>query len=489
MLRFHHLRSSHDLSCAEIAGGARRSERHDVLLDQTKHIELYARPGEGEFLLITFAPKFYVAENGRFWGHTLAEQLHCPCLAFVSKNPTWYPADEMRVLAKAVRPHTSSRKRIINYGASMGGYAAIKYARLMNATTTIAMSPQYSIDPADVPFDPRYKSFFNKALHDRMRIKPEDCTGRIFVIADPWLESDKGNVALIGAASHCAVTVPAFMSDHNTVILFRSSRRVRSLFEAAEENDVRKIRNLIREGGKSMPQIRMRAAIDISTPTNPGRAERLLNGWEDQLLSDKTWRYSVFQMRRKIADQFFARKDWRSAARNALSGIFIEPDNAHLLEMLGQILFELGENDAALAWLKRSIAADPGRASPHHRVAKHLARTGNYPAAIEAAELAVRCSKDHPVMMQSLSEIHERSGNLAQATAWSTRAALGAPGNVWLQIFASRLLVRSKDNAGATRFLRCAEDTPDAQLPQVLAAINDLRQQLGETAAPALPAP
>ena len=43
-------------------------------------------------------------------------------------------------------------------GFSMGGYAAFRFARVLGAAWVVAVSPQYSIAPATVPWDKRYRA-------------------------------------------------------------------------------------------------------------------------------------------------------------------------------------------------------------------------------------------------------------------------------------------------------------------------------------------
>ena len=56
----------------------------------------------------------------------------------------------------AVHAVTRGYDRVVTYGSSMGGYAAIRLAGLAGATCVLAMSPQYSIDPKVAGFDRRW---------------------------------------------------------------------------------------------------------------------------------------------------------------------------------------------------------------------------------------------------------------------------------------------------------------------------------------------
>ena len=68
----------------------------------------------------------------------------------------WYQHPEMADLCAAVRAYGEERPRVVTYGSSMGGYAAIRFAGRLGARAAVAISPQFSIDPARAPFDTRW---------------------------------------------------------------------------------------------------------------------------------------------------------------------------------------------------------------------------------------------------------------------------------------------------------------------------------------------
>ena len=47
-------------------------------------------------------------------------------------------------------------KRVITFGNSMGGYGAIQFAGALGADVCLALSPQYSANPADIPNETRW---------------------------------------------------------------------------------------------------------------------------------------------------------------------------------------------------------------------------------------------------------------------------------------------------------------------------------------------
>lgn len=73
----------------------------------------------------------------------------------------------------------------------MGAYAALKYSRDLQAEYTIALAPQFSINPELVgDWDKRYTRFYNPNIHQKMEITKEDIFGHNVIIYDPILKSD-----------------------------------------------------------------------------------------------------------------------------------------------------------------------------------------------------------------------------------------------------------------------------------------------------------
>jgi len=74
----------------------------------------------------------------------------------LSRNNHWYQYPELPDALAAVAAATAGYDKVIAYGSSMGGFAALQYGAACKAQVGIALSPQYSVDPAIVPFDRRW---------------------------------------------------------------------------------------------------------------------------------------------------------------------------------------------------------------------------------------------------------------------------------------------------------------------------------------------
>lgn len=90
------------------------------------------------------------------FGHGFFESRGISHITVLATGPHWYNYLDMREALVEVSAATVGAHRIMTYGSSMGGYAALRFATHVGATTALALSPQYSIDPARVPFDMRW---------------------------------------------------------------------------------------------------------------------------------------------------------------------------------------------------------------------------------------------------------------------------------------------------------------------------------------------
>jgi tetratricopeptide (TPR) repeat protein len=102
----------------------------------------------------------------------------------MGRREDWYQYLEMVDAMRAVREATAGAERVMTYGSSMGGYAALRFADAAGANAVLAISPQYSIDPAKVPFEKRW-------LQDSQRIQwLPDIDGAMTVTAKPVVVFD-----------------------------------------------------------------------------------------------------------------------------------------------------------------------------------------------------------------------------------------------------------------------------------------------------------
>jgi hypothetical protein len=115
----------------------------------------------------------------------------------LSRDNDWYLSPDIEralaAAAKAVAPFD----RISAYGSSMGAYAAIRLGRLVGATTAIALSPQFSIDPRLVPFEDRWKLDARRLDYEiERRLAQKGFVETAYVFYDPADRRDARHVEL-----------------------------------------------------------------------------------------------------------------------------------------------------------------------------------------------------------------------------------------------------------------------------------------------------
>lgn len=64
----------------------------------------------------------------------------------LSRSNRWYQHPGMEAACASVRAAVCDYDRVVAYGSSMGGYAALRLAGLVGARTVLALSPQWTID-------------------------------------------------------------------------------------------------------------------------------------------------------------------------------------------------------------------------------------------------------------------------------------------------------------------------------------------------------
>jgi hypothetical protein len=134
---------------------------------------------------------------------------------FIGVKPArndWFQDDEILAALAAVRAAVPAAARLVGYGGSMGGFAAINFAEDLGLCSLLAVCPQVSIQPAKAPFETRWRQEAAAIAfrHDKIdRIRP---LRRGFVMFDPLTE-DRAHFAAI-AARHDLAALPIRFAGH-----------------------------------------------------------------------------------------------------------------------------------------------------------------------------------------------------------------------------------------------------------------------------------
>ncbi len=244
-----------------------------VLAYDDDDIRVVFQPGGSDLLLVTFGDAVTLAHGLTFAADALARKHDLACLGFIAHRPNWYPVPAMRRALPHVAYTLKSFQRRLLYGSSMGGYAALKHARLLGATDVMALAPQWSIDVAEcAPEAPGYQECFVSSMAG-MGIRAEDMAGRIAIFLDPGLASDMWHMRAIVRRSPEAQVFDVHCTDHHTVSALAGSDAMWAIMRAWLDGDPADVVRSLNRRRRRSP-IRTCVLLDRAVPRHPGLALR-----------------------------------------------------------------------------------------------------------------------------------------------------------------------------------------------------------------------
>jgi hypothetical protein len=172
--------------------------------------------GHGDVCIVTFGfhtPEGTLERPG--FGEAFLRDAGIAAIHVLSVDNRWYQYPEIDQALEAVAKGVAGFARTISYGCSMGGYAALRFARACGAHQAIAISPQYSIDPKRPPFDRRWRAEARETGFVEPRYAPP---ANAILVYDPDHALDRAHAALYLAAPG-AIDVPVRFSGHPSAAL------------------------------------------------------------------------------------------------------------------------------------------------------------------------------------------------------------------------------------------------------------------------------
>ena len=151
-------------------------------------------------------------------------------IGIMPKQKSWFPEPSLHAMFAAIESVIAPFKTRIGYGGSMGGYAAIKYANLLDLKRVVALVPQYSINPDDVT-DSRYNMFFNAELNANMQVQPHDVAleREYIVIYDPYCAEDRAHYVKLQQVLPKIQTLTLPFTGHDAIAVLASSALLHDL--------------------------------------------------------------------------------------------------------------------------------------------------------------------------------------------------------------------------------------------------------------------
>jgi tetratricopeptide (TPR) repeat protein len=275
--------------------------------------------GDGRRQVVTFDSYHEPHGLGRpGFGEAFFQSEGVTAIHVMTHGNDWFQYPEIPEILSLIQEACAGAERLLSYGSSMGGYAALRFAGAIGAHAALALSPQFSLDPRKAPFETRWAA-------DRRRISflahidgTITAVPRMILAYDSALEADRRHAELWAAATQIDL-LPLPYAGHPV---------------GAFLNDTRLLRPLVL------------TALDDSF--EPGRFRRAAH------------------QRRNRSAHWLANLAERQPAVRAATGIglarravALAPDHANLLDILARRLAAAGEHAEAIAVHHRAIAIEP----------------------------------------------------------------------------------------------------------------------------------
>ncbi len=166
-----------------------------------RHSALYVE--RGDTLIVTFENLDHVYERGidrMPWGYGFVAANGWSMLGMMAHGFTWYRDEDVYAFFDDLRDSGffSQFKRVIFYGASMGGYAAAAFSAAAPGATVITISPQATLSREIAPWETRYRKAWRRDFSTRYGYAPDMVAEarRMVLFYDPIEPLDAMHAAL-----------------------------------------------------------------------------------------------------------------------------------------------------------------------------------------------------------------------------------------------------------------------------------------------------
>lgn len=198
-------------SWAEIATGL--AGKDGFYRESDEHAMLFIK--RSDTLVVTF-DNLDIAmekrEDKRPWGFAFIEKQGWSMLGVTAAGWTWFRDPWVYAQFDDLKKKSFFKqfKRVVFYGASMGGYGACAFVAACPGADVVAISPQSTLDKTLVPFETRYKTAwgrdFSGKYGDAAQVSAK--AGRVTLIYDPYEPLDSGHVERFAAANVVKLRAP-----------------------------------------------------------------------------------------------------------------------------------------------------------------------------------------------------------------------------------------------------------------------------------------
>ncbi|WP_371345478.1 alpha/beta hydrolase [Ancylobacter sp. IITR112] len=162
-------------------------------------------------VFVTFEPMLPVRPpDRRGFGEAFFAKRGYTAYHVMCRGNDWYQYPDMEAALAAIRADIPLAARLVLYGSSMGGYAALRFSGWLGADSVIALSPQASVDPRRASWEKRWAPETTALIWDRL---PPRRQAGVYVVYDPF-NMDRRHVALL-RREVALVPLHSHFSDHH----------------------------------------------------------------------------------------------------------------------------------------------------------------------------------------------------------------------------------------------------------------------------------
>ncbi|MEO3475461.1 tetratricopeptide repeat protein [Roseomonas sp. CAU 1739] len=397
------------------------------LLGETRSIRLWHWPGQGPGTLVIFTPvAAEPAGPGNWWSQRLAARLGWNTIAFAAHEQSWYPGGEMATLLPLALAAMPPGPRVA-YGLGMGGYAALKFGRALAAEAAVALSPVYSIDPADMPDDVRAQRRFDPQRNAGMAVRPADLSLLPIVVYDPLMRQDGAQARRL-AAMYRVRAVPIRRGGQALASILGDSGRLVALLQAALRGDGDRAVSIVRAARLASPTLRATVAAALDARGHPRWAAALRK--PAGALPPKPVAAPKAEVARRFSVQARALRLQRKHGAEAAvcrSWIAAEPGALEPRLNLARCLNVLGRTQEGVATLLDALRAGLRHRRLNASLVRLLLQSDPGAPALAEAEAAVAALPCDADTLALRGEIHLRAKRLPDAEAAFLAAARVQP--------------------------------------------------------------
>lgn len=147
------------------------------------------------------------------WGlNFLVQKRGFSLLGVKPKYIEWYRKNDLHQFFRSTEfaKFISRFKKVVLYGGSMGGYAALAFAEAVPGCTVIALNPQSTLNRKLVPWEKRFKDGWNVDWQGDFNDAAFGATfaENVYVVYDPLLKFDKKHIERLDSNNLICLKVP-----------------------------------------------------------------------------------------------------------------------------------------------------------------------------------------------------------------------------------------------------------------------------------------